>query len=271
MRITVLTDNNTYIDKYYLGEPAVAYYIEADSRKILFDTGYSDVFLRNGRDMGIDFTALDDVVISHGHNDHTGGMPLLLQELDKNPLGRALIAHPDIFAERYAEGINISPQVAIEEVQQYFTLKLTREPIQLTSNLYFLGEVPRKNDFEAKDAVGIRRTLTGDVEDFVMDDSALVYKGEKGIYIITGCSHSGICNITEYAKEVTGEERVLGILGGFHLFDLNQNAEKTIEYLKQLKIPSLYPCHCTSLRLKAEMMKNMQVEETGVGLVLEWE
>ncbi|BCJ95929.1 MBL fold hydrolase [Anaerocolumna cellulosilytica] len=270
MRITVLTDNHTYIDKYYLGEPAVSYYIEIDGIKILFDTGYSDVFLRNGRDMGIDFTALDYVVISHGHNDHTGGIPLLLQELDRNSAKRALIAHPDIFAERYAEGINISPKVAVEEVQQYFTLKLTQEPIQLTPHLYFLGAVPRRNDFEAKDAVGIRRTQVGDVEDFVVDDSALVYKGEKGIYIITGCSHAGICNITEYAKEVTEEEQVLGILGGFHLFEMNQQAEKTIEYLKQLKIPSLYPCHCTSLRLKAEMMKNMQVEEAGVGLVLEW-
>ncbi len=47
-----------------------------------------------------------------------------------------------------------------------------------------------------------------------MDDTALVYKGEKGSYIITGCSHSGICNIAEYAKKVCGDNRILGIIGG---------------------------------------------------------
>lgn len=271
MRITVLTDNHTYIDKYYLGEPAVSYHMEADGKSILFDTGYSNVFLKNGRNMGIDFNRLDYLVISHGHNDHTGGMELLLGELEKKPQSREFIAHPDIFAERYADGLTISSGVTAEEVKKYFTLQLTKEPFKLTDNLYFLGEIPRKNDFEAKASVGFRRTLAGEEEDFVPDDSALVYKGEEGIYIITGCSHSGICNILEYAKEVTKEERVLGVLGGFHLFELNHQAEKTIEYLKQLQIPFLYPCHCTSLRLKAEMMKNMQVEETGVGLVLEWQ
>ena len=88
-----------------------------------------------------------------------------------------------------------------------------------------------------------------------MDDTALVYKSENGIYIITGCSHSGICNIIEYAKEVCKDNRVLGVIGGFHLFEVTEQVNKTIDYLKQNNIKELYPCHCTSFAVKAEIHK----------------
>ncbi|MEM1483623.1 MBL fold metallo-hydrolase [Oscillospiraceae bacterium PP1C4] len=270
MHITVLTDNYTYIDRYYLGEPAVSYYIQADGKNILFDAGYSDVFLKNGHAMGVDFSSLDYLAISHGHNDHTGGLGELLPEFQGTSSKPIFVAHPDVFEQRYADGLNISPSVTAKELEQCFSVRLTRQPLKLTENLYFLGEIPRQNDFESQKAVGICRSLSGDICDFVADDSALVYKGGNGIYLITGCSHAGICNIIEYAKKVTGESRILGVLGGFHLFELDNQTEKTIQYLKQQEIPALYPCHCTSLRVKAEMMKEMSIEEVGVGLTLEW-
>ena len=74
MKLKVLVDNNTYIDQYYLGEPAVSYYIEDEDTKILFDTGYSDIFISNSKKMGIDLNNIDKIVISHGHDDHTKGL-----------------------------------------------------------------------------------------------------------------------------------------------------------------------------------------------------
>ena len=103
-------------------------------------------------------------------------------------------------------------------------------------------------------------------DDYVMDDTALVYKSEKGIYIITGCSHSGICNIVEYAKKVSEDNRVLGIIGGFHLFEVSEKVNKTIEYLAENNVKELYPCHCTSFAVKAEIHKTIPVKEVGVGL-----
>ena len=75
-------DNNTYIDQYYLGEPAFSVYIEDGAEKILFDTGYSDAFLRNAEQMRIDMNALTYIVLSHGHNDHSRGLTFLWDKYD---------------------------------------------------------------------------------------------------------------------------------------------------------------------------------------------
>lgn len=77
MKLTVLVDNNTLIDQYLLGEPAVSYYIEDEDEKILFDTGYSDVFIRNVEKLHINLADITKIVFSHGHNDHTGGFHFL--------------------------------------------------------------------------------------------------------------------------------------------------------------------------------------------------
>ena len=108
------------------------------------------------------------------------------------------------------------------------------------------------------------------VDDYVMDDTALVYKSEEGLYIITGCSHSGICNIVEYAKKICKDNRVLGIIGGFHLFELTERVEKTIDYLNKNDLRELYPCHCTSFAVRAEIHKALSVKEVGVGLEINW-
>ncbi len=82
MKLSVLVDNNTYIDQYYCGEPAVSYYIETENKRILFDAGYSDVFLSNAEKMGIDLRGLTHIVLSHGHNDHSGGLQFLFARFE---------------------------------------------------------------------------------------------------------------------------------------------------------------------------------------------
>ena len=91
MKLTVLVDNHTYIDRYYLGEPAVCYLIEDGDRVILLDAGYSDVFIENAARMGIDLGHVTDIVLSHGHNDHTGGLPAFFARFTQ-PV--RLYAHP---------------------------------------------------------------------------------------------------------------------------------------------------------------------------------
>jgi len=266
MKLTVLVDNNTFIDEYYLGEPAVSYYIEDEDIKILFDTGYSDIFIKNAKNINIDLNNLNKIIISHGHNDHTGGFKYLPENIKNENI--EIIAHPYCFYKKYCEGEYIGTPVLKEELEQNFKLNLCNEPVEVSKNIIFLGEIPNINDFENRDAIGNYESIEGIEDDYVKDDSAIVYKSEKGLFIITGCSHSGICNIIEYAKKVCKEERIYGVIGGFHLFDCNEKLKKTVEYFKENSLKEIYPCHCVSLNAKIEMGKELEIKEVGVGLQL---
>ena len=265
MKLTVLTDNNTYIDQYYLGEPGVSYYIEDGNTSVLFDTGYSDVYLRNACAMGIDLSRVETVVLSHGHNDHTGGLVYFPKE--QRP---RLLAHPNIFEQKRAQGLSVCSPCSLEQANQQFSVTLSRTPVKISEHLTFLGEIPRVTDFESKNPVGEALRDGTWHADLLPDDTALMYTCDKGFYIITGCSHSGICNIIEYAKQICGG-RLCGVIGGFHLFGKSLQLEKTISYFQQQPKPlSLYPCHCTDFAARAELNSKLPIQEVGVGLQLIW-
>ncbi len=266
MKLKVLEDNNTFIDMYYLGEPGVSYYIEDGEDKILFDVGYSDAFITNAKKMNIDLNKVNKLVISHGHDDHTGGLQYFFQE--KRNI--ELISHPESFNYKEdATGLYIGSPLSKEELSKVCKLNLSKKPISISKNITYLGEIPVSNNFEDRYSIGKTIQDGRKIKDQLEEDSALVYKNENGLFIITGCSHSGICNIIEYAKEVCKEERVYGVIGGFHLFENDTRLKETIKYLKKNDIKLLYPCHCISLEAKIEIAKQMKIYEVGVGLELE--
>lgn len=268
MRIRVLMDNHTEIDVYYLGEPAVSYWIEIEDKRFLLDCGYSDAFLKNAQAMGIHITDLDTIILSHGHNDHTGGLSLLLEENFKNI--PTLLAHPDALLPKQMEHLDIGMPCEARSLAQKCHLHLTKEPYWLTQKLVFLGEIPRQVPFEPPMSIGTTCQNGQKQPDFLADDTALAYVGKEGLYIITGCSHAGICNIIQYAKQLTGCKKVCGLLGGLHLFDLDERSQKTIDFLAKEQIETLYPCHCTSFAVRAALHAKTPVQEVGVGLCLDW-
>ncbi|MBU2703075.1 dihydropterin-6-yl-methyl-4-(beta-D-ribofuranosyl)aminobenzene 5'-phosphate synthase 7-8 [Sporomusaceae bacterium BoRhaA] len=277
MKLTVLVDNHTLIDRYFQGEPGVSYFIECDDRKYLFDTGYSGIFLRNAIKMGIDLLTLDGVVISHGHNDHTWGLNELVKLYSeaiaeghrcKKP---TVIAHPDAFLDKNVDGLDVGSMFSSNQLKKSFSLELGKQSLWLTDRLLFLGEIERTNAFEARTPIG--KTLRDGIweDDFVLDDSALVYRSNQGLIIITGCSHAGICNMIEYAKKICHEERVYDVIGGFHLLNPSQDKlSNTVEYLAKCQPHAIYACHCTDLYSKISLAQAMNVKEIGVGLVLEY-
>lgn len=277
MKLTVLVDNNTIIDRYFYGEPAVSYLIETEDKKILFDTGYSDLFLQNANKLSKDLRALDFVVISHGHNDHTGGLVALREMLtpsnDTDLMRKKvrLVAHPDAFLQKVDNKLAVGSPIDTSELEEAFDVILTEEPLWLGNDLVFLGEIPRVTDFEGKVAIGKILKNNDHNDDYVFDDSALVYKAPTGLVIITGCSHAGICNIVEYAKKVCGDDRIESVIGGFHLLDPSKKQfDETLKYFDLLKTNIVYPCHCTGFEFKVELAKRISVKEVGVGLQLEF-
>lgn len=278
--LTVLADNNTLTDRYFTGEPGLSFLLETAGKKILFDTGYSGVFLANAEKMGISLRDLDYVVLSHGHLDHTGGLVTLVRLLTEAKIESMthrvpeLIAHPRCFYLKEKLPLqNIGSILDEEEVRRQFTVNLSDKPVWITEDLVFLGEIPRKFAFEQTDPEkrGIILPDGRTEPDLLLDDSALAFRSCSGLVIITGCSHAGICNITEYAREVCGEQRVADVIGGLHLLSPDpQRLEGTGKYLRELHLHALLACHCTSLAAKNALAKECPVQEVGVGIKIEW-
>jgi 7,8-dihydropterin-6-yl-methyl-4-(beta-D-ribofuranosyl)aminobenzene 5'-phosphate synthase len=125
------------------------------------------------------------------------------------------------------------------------------------------------NGFEIRSPFGKEKVDGEWQDDYLLDDSAIVLKTSEGLFIVTSCSHGGICNVVEYAKEVCGENRIAGILGGLHLFDVTERLTQTIDYLENCQVGKIYPCHCVSLLAKAKMMERLPIQEAGVGLTID--
>jgi 7,8-dihydropterin-6-yl-methyl-4-(beta-D-ribofuranosyl)aminobenzene 5'-phosphate synthase len=278
MKLTVLVDNNTLIDRYFCGEPGVSYLIEEGQKKALFDLGYSDLFLRNARSMGLPLLDVEYLVLSHGHMDHTWGLePLIRMHAEAAFEGQrrnkpVLIAHPHALLPRYIEGagqvgISIDP----ERLDAVLDIRLSAEPVRLTDRLVFLGQIPLANDFEPRPSVGRLKDASGTKEDRLLDDSALAYRGREGLLIITGCSHAGICSIIEHARNVCQEERVVDVIGGLHLMNPpKKQLQKTAEFIGGLGLQALHACHCTDLESKITLSAVAPLKEVGVGLRLEY-
>jgi len=255
MKITVLVDNKEGKCK---AEHGFSLYIESD-KKILLDTGASVLFLKNAKELNINLDDIDMVVLSHGHWDHGNGLKFIKDKI--------LVCHPDCFIERYRhkdDMMNGLP-LSLEQAKKQFDLITSKEPYELSDRIIFLGEIPRKNDFEAKTT---HFYLPNKDPDFIPDDSALAIKSDKGLIVITGCSHSGICNIIEYAKEVTKINKVYAVIGGFHLRKLGEITKKTIDYLKKQNIEKIIPCHCVKDEVKEKMKQELNIETIKAGDII---
>jgi 7,8-dihydropterin-6-yl-methyl-4-(beta-D-ribofuranosyl)aminobenzene 5'-phosphate synthase len=280
LSLTVLVDNTTLTDRYFSGEPGLSFLIETEGKKILFDTGFSDIFLQNAGKMGISLLDLDIVVLSHGHLDHSGGLFPLIRHMTRSIIEGmsvkkpVLVAHPWCFYPRPKSPVpDIGTVLSEQELSRFFDLHTTMVPWHLTKNLVFLGEIDRKFEFERADP-GMRKIIMPDgtaKKDHIPDDSALAFCTGEGLVIITGCSHAGICNIVEQAKRVCGNNRIIDIVGGLHLLKPPRDRlEKTGEYLQDLQLQSLHACHCTSLSSKIALAGYCPVEEVGTGMILQW-
>jgi 7,8-dihydropterin-6-yl-methyl-4-(beta-D-ribofuranosyl)aminobenzene 5'-phosphate synthase len=276
MRLTVLVDNNTLIDRYFLAEPGLCFLLDDQDTRVLFDTGYSDIFLRNAQKLGLDLAHLDYLALSHGHQDHTWGLEPLIRlfaerELERLPSRKPIvIAHPRTFVSVRDEGFAEAGSLLSEgKLAKHFPIQLSPDPQWLTPRLVYLGEIPRRNDFEG--ALTFGRKEGEDSEDRVPEDSALAYRSPEGLVVVAGCAHAGICNTLEFAREVCGEQRVVDVIGGFHLQAASpRQLEGTLAYFRELQPRSVHACHCTDLKAKIALAGVAPLEEVGVGLRLDY-
>ena len=269
VKIVVLSDNFTStIIPPLIGEWGFSAFIKADDVGILYDVGNSGLpVLHNAELLGIDLKKdVDYIILSHGHSDHTGGLGN--EKLREKLRGKVVIAHPSIFEKKFLNWRSrleyIGLPLSRDEMEREFKLVLTREPLEFTKGVMFAGEV--KNYGFPRYTSGLFKAEGEQiVPDNLLDDVPLYINTDKGLIIITGCGHSGILNIIRHAREVTKEERIYAVLGGFHL--LSSPKEHVDEVLKDLESTAekIGPAHCSGFQVR---MSSKYID-MGVGKTLE--
>lgn len=272
MKLTILADNKAVIGR---GEWGFSAHLEDAGLRLLFDVGETNLFQRNAALLGIDLTHLDYLVISHGHHDHIWGLPHLVAHYLTHPELRrpTIVAHPEAFLPRMNDkGAEIGSLLGEADLSRRFPLQLSAEPRWLTERVVWLGQISRGNDFEAPEKPG-KILRGGDWQtDLLIDDSALAIKTRHGLIVLTGCSHSGICNIIEQAIQVTGERRILDVVGGTHLIQPSAHRmTATLDYLQSVRPQELHAGHCTSLAAKIRLAEVAPLQDMYVGLSLEYQ
>lgn len=248
MKITILVENTA--EKPLLAEHGFACWIEADSTRILFDTGQSaEVLFHNAKMLGIDLSTADMLVLSHGHYDHTGGLP---EVLTGNP-ALEVYAHLDVLKPRYNLQFSDNPKpidmpkasrTAFNAVPSE-RMHWVEKSLELLPGIGMTGPVPRDNDFEDTGGKFFFDPEGAEV-DPVLDDQALWTKTNQGLVIVAGCSHAGIINTIRHIKQITGEDRVHAVIGGFHLKHASSARLKaTAAEMEKVNMDILVPCHCT--------------------------
>jgi len=244
--LTVLVDNQAGC--CCLAEHGFALWIERGDRRYLLDTGQGTALAENVRALGVDLGRADALVLSHGHYDHTGAVPMVL--------GAAphvhVYCHSGVTEPRYSirDGQARDIRMPMFSMRALATLPIERMHWNGGSQLIgdrigLSGSIPRWTDFE--DAGGPfffdPHALRADP---VSDDQALWVSTDKGLIVCVGCCHAGLINTLSHLREVTGESRIRAVIGGLHLGSASrERLEKTAQSLRDLNPGLMIPCHCT--------------------------
>ncbi len=269
LKITVLS--TMLADGDELGEWGFAALVEADGKKILFDTGAkTDVVQQNLRTLKLSLADVPDVVLSHWHWDHVGGFMTLRRDvMTKTP---AALARTHVAAGFFDPRVGTPPRVELNRMiavrPDYEatggTFVVHAKPVQLHPGVWLTGPVPRRHPERNWSGNTRIRTAGGGVrEDTLPDDMALVIDTRAGLVVVTGCGHAGVVNIVEHARDVVRPAKLHALIGGIHLF---RASEETLAWtagkLREAGIEHLIGAHCTGLETVFRLRRDLGLDRT---------
>ena len=252
LRIVILS---TMLADEGIGEWGFAALVLVDGERILFDTGARPTtVLENAREMKVDLAGVEDVVLSHNHSDHTGGLLTLRRELGRTSAVSLRRAHVGrgIFWSRpgaNGDGENNSVLGIRAEYEKGGGVFVEHDgPVQLRPGVWLTGPVPRVHPERNWSGTGRVRAPEGLVEDNLPEDQSLVFDTDRGLVILSGCGHAGIVNTVELARRAVREAPVHAIVGGLHLFPMDdERLDWTADRLRGFGLENLLGAHCTGL------------------------
>ena len=257
MKITVLTDDKVQ-KRGFLAEHGLSLFIEYKDYNILFDTGQSDVYIRNAKALQLDLNKTDCIVLSHGHYDHCGGIEYL-PSLKKKP---KIYLQKSSFQKKYA--INLDGtyrEIGIpwsQEVHNRFSDKLmfSDEITTINSEISLYGKIPSTFGFEDVPKGFFIKNGSAMFADIFEDEQMLVYDTESGLVVFLGCSHPGIINSLKYAVRQYPNKKIHTLVAGMHLnFVSPLRLEMTIQTMLDMDIQNILPLHCTGIHAINEMKR----------------
>jgi 7,8-dihydropterin-6-yl-methyl-4-(beta-D-ribofuranosyl)aminobenzene 5'-phosphate synthase len=266
LSVTVLAEDSVQYESPLWGQHGISLLLEAVKnsikKKILLDVGQSYEALKHNMDtLGVDPDTIDAVFLTHCHYDHTGALGSLLDARTEGEL--PVICHPGIFRNhfitdpfiRHVGMPLVDNRQALESKGARFFM--TSDPLELMPGLTSTGQITRRTDFE--DAGIALKTIENGVvtEDPVNDDISLIARiRNKGMTILTGCSHAGIVNICLEGLELFPDESIEAVIGGFHLVEAsNEKIDLTVSALKDLNPGWIYSGHCTGFRAQFSLYR----------------
>lgn len=265
MKISVLVDDNSI--KNFSSEHGLSLLIESNNKKIIFDTGKSDLFLKNLKKLNYSIDNIDYLFVSHGHYDHMGG----LFYLDNNFLREKTYISSYAINTFYGSAMGIKKEVSpndlvISKGQIANKIKNSRNtPIEISENIFLLS-VPYKNN---NGDVFYKKYLDDILIDDFSHEMLLVIKEENKYFIFTGCSHCGINSILVSVKKIFNTSNIEAIIGGLHCKNFYLNPSKLNSLANQLKshnVQKFILGHCTgtiSRTILKSKLKNVENLATG--------
>ncbi len=260
MKIHILTENRAK-KRFFLAEQGLSIFIEHEDINLLFDTGQSDIFIRNSKLMDVDINKADYIVLSHGHYDHCGG----LINLPKENKHQKIYINKDAFVKRYAlRADNSYVEIGIPwSLDQYDFIKqnviFTDDNIQIAPGVHLLCNIPRSTDFEDAPKGFFIFEGQNRIADIIKDEQILVFDTKKGLTVFLGCSHPGVVNCLNYVVKLFPNKKINTLVAGMHLEGAGQlRLSATIDKLRELDIQRVAPLHCTGIVEICEMKRELK-------------
>ena len=263
---TMLSDAVDDLEAYSTyGEWGFAALVEVGGTKLLYDTGYHpDLVFLNAEKLGVDLSDVEQVILSHAHIDHIGGLMSLRNRLMKDSPKALSTAHlgEGFLAEWHDQNDPLADRNRAKTVIQEYEdsggiVVVHAGPTELLPGVWLSGPVPRRHSEKNWDVAGSIHWNGELVEDNVPEDMALFIDSPDGTVVLTGCAHAGIINILDYALAVGESNNVSTAIGGFHLFNAEESTvEWTGQQLRRMGIGRFLAAHCTGIE-SAHMLREI--------------